>query len=123
MIEQNVSPADEIYEKIIETALVDLVIKKTLKKLVEDAALRLDYDNIAMKPGAITGRLWAKLGALRPEKNGARYTINDDQQEIRALRDVEKWKAVDEMRDRDAIVGGLKPPENVLQLNVDAGGS
>jgi hypothetical protein len=123
MIEQNVSPADEIYEKIIETALVDLVIKKTLKKLVEDAALRLDYDNIAMKPGAITGRLWAKLGALRPEKNGARYTINDDQQEIRALRDVEKWKAVDEMRDRDAIVGGLKPPENVLQLNVDASGS
>ena len=83
--------------------------RKLLQTRVKKAARELDYSKLELAPGSVSGRLWKKLVTLRPEaKSGARYTIDTDQEEIRAVRNREKWLEVDERRDRDVLVEELK---------------
>ena len=51
--------------------------------------------------------LWGKLGKLRDERNGARYTINGESIEVRAIRNKEKWEALDASRAKDAFEAEL----------------
>ena len=109
MIEQSVSQVDEIFDMVMDTFVGDLVTRKLLQTRIKKAARELDYSKVEAASGSVSGRLWKKLGTLRPEaKNGARYTIDTDQEEIRAVRNREKWLEVDERRDRDVLVEELK---------------
>ena len=46
---------------------------------------------------------------LRPEdKNGARYTLDNSQDELRAIRNREKWIEVDRVRNEKELVDELK---------------
>jgi hypothetical protein len=103
MIEQNRSPSNEINEYIMENCEGDIFTKKMFKSHVVKAAIALDYDNIVHKPGATIRNLWGKLGKLREKRHGARYSVDKDNTEIRAIRNIEKWKQIDANRDRDAI--------------------
>ena len=42
------------------------------------------------------------------EKNGARYAVDGKQQEVRALRSVARWRAVDETRDRELLIAEVE---------------
>ena len=101
MIEQNRPPSDAIKEHILEHCEGDLFTKKMLKSRVIAAAAALDYDNIQHSPGGVIRTLWGKMGALRKGKNGARYHINGETVEIRAIRNVKKWEDADIARARE----------------------
>jgi hypothetical protein len=110
MIEQNTLPSDAIRDHILDVCDGDLFTKKMLKSRIISAASAFDYDNIIREPGTVIRALWGKLENLRPsEKNGARYTISDSEisAEVRAIRNVEKWKELDAKRDSDAFVAEL----------------
>ncbi len=108
MIEQNSAPSDEIWAHIIENSTPDLVTKNSLKRIVVNAATMLDFDNIAMKPDAVTRALWGKCWQLRDEVNGARYYLNGAQRVVKALRNLEKWTEIDKARDKELIEEGVK---------------
>ena len=101
MTDQNVMPSEAIREHIKETCDGDIFTKKMLKSRVIMAANVLDYDNIASSPGTIIRTLWGKMGKLRDDTNGARYSIGGDQTEVRAIRNLEKWKINDKDRRKD----------------------
>ncbi len=98
MIEQNRSPSAAIKDHILEHCKGDIFTKKMLKSLVLAAADALDYDGIVRSPGGVNRNLWKKMGPLRDEKNGARYQINGVTIEVRAIRNVGKWKVKDAAR-------------------------
>tara|TARA_R110000751_G_scaffold306805_1_gene426263 strand:+ start:1338 stop:3569 length:2232 start_codon:yes stop_codon:yes gene_type:complete len=108
MIDDNHSPADEIFEHLLEHIVPDLVTKSTFKRAVTDAAMKLDYDNIALKPGGVVKLLWGRLPQLRDDVNGARYYLDGAQRVVKAIRNTEKWVLVDQDRDKIVIAEGLK---------------
>ena len=109
MVEQSKSPVDEVVELMMEKLEGDIVTKKVLSRAVRSAARELDYVKIESDPGSVVGRLWRGFGRLRIEaKNGARYTIDSAQDEVRAIRNREKWIGIDEERDQERIVNELK---------------
>ena len=71
------------------------------------AANALDYDKISALPGETVRRLWTKMDQLREVKNGARYSLGGETKEVRALRNVEKWKAKDADRDSAAFAAEI----------------
>jgi hypothetical protein len=107
MIERNRPPSDEIEANILVHCTGDILTKKMLKSQVIRAANELDYDNIASSSGGIIRHLWGKMGALREEKNGARYTVNGVNTEVRAIRNVKTWKHKDDNREKKAFVAEL----------------
>ena len=109
MIEQSKSPMDEVMEMALENLSGDIITKKILSQKIRKAARELEYPKIEAEPGGVGGRLWRSLGKLRlDEKNGARYLIEESRQEVRCIRNTEKWRAVDEQRELDPIVAELK---------------
>jgi hypothetical protein len=100
---------DEVMEMALENLSGDIITKKILSQKIRKAARELDYPKIEAEPGGVGGRLWRSLGKLRlDEKNGARYLIEESRQEVRCIRNTEKWRAVDEQRELDPIVAELK---------------
>ena len=103
MTEQNVLPSVAIKDHILDACAGDIFTKKMLKSRIITAAHALDYESIARTPGRVLRTLWGKMGNWRDEKNGARYTIGGDNVEVRAIRNLGKWKEIDARRDRDLI--------------------
>ena len=100
MIEQSVSPADEIWFWIKENVEAEIVTKETMRNYVVSAALSLNYDNIMLKPGGVMRMLWGRCGNLRGEDKGARYSIGGSQVEVRCLSNEDYWKQMDDERNR-----------------------
>ena len=107
MIEQNILPSAAIRDRILDTCTGDIFTRKMLKSLVLHAANTLDYDNIAASTGTVVKAIWGKMGKLRDERNGARYTIGGEPTEVRALRNVDEWKAKDADRDSAAFAAEI----------------
>ena len=107
MIEQNIMPSAAIKDHIESACEGDIFTKKMLKSRVLAAADALDYDGIVRSPGGVNRNLWKKMGPLRDEKNGARYQINGVTIEVRAIRNVGKWKVKDAARARDEFAAEL----------------
>ena len=105
MIHETRSPAAVIWGVVEETFEADLVTKKRLRQAVISAASAEGFDKIVQSPGGITNRLWRKMGSLRPSepRHGARYYIEGERQEVRAIRGGKKWGLLDEDRDGEAI--------------------
>ncbi|MDB4261355.1 hypothetical protein N9878_00670 [bacterium] len=110
MIDDNHSPADEIFEHVMEHA-GDLLTKHTFKTAVVSAAMKLDYDGIALKPDGVVKLLWGRVPHLRDEINGARYYLEGAQRVVKAIRNLDKWVKVDIERDKELISEGLKAPK------------
>lgn len=100
MIEQSVSPADEIWVWVKENVKDEIVTKETMRNYVVSAALSLNYDNIMLKPGGVVRMLWGRCGNLRGEDKGARYSIGGSQVEVRCLSNEEYWRKMDDDRNR-----------------------
>jgi hypothetical protein len=85
------------------------VTRKMLQSRIRKAAKELEYTKLEASSGTVAGRVWRRLGTLRPgEKNGARYRVDTIQEEVRAVRARENWLATVQMGDRDTIVAELK---------------
>jgi hypothetical protein len=109
MIEQSMSAYDEILQSVLDRLEGDIVTFKTLQLEVKGSARDLGMEKVDNAPGAISRRIWKKLGKLRPDKNGARYMLDGDGRiEVRALRNFDLWKVVDDARDRDEIFKELE---------------
>ncbi len=105
MIEASRSPAEQILAYIQGDAAGELVTYQILENQVRTAARILGLSAIQHTPANTARFIWKKLGSLRPGvNNGARYSIGGEQQEVRALLGKTRWKAADEVRDRDSIV-------------------
>jgi hypothetical protein len=109
MVEQSMSPSDEIWTWIQENVEAEIVTKDTLRDYVMSAALSLNYDNIMMKPGGVVRMLWGRCGNLRGEDKGARYSILGSQVEIRCLSNEEYWRGIDDVRDKAVFEKALRP--------------
>ena len=108
MIDQSKSPIDDVMDMALEKLTGDIITKKVLSKALRAAARELEYAKLESEPGYMVARLWRKIGRLRPEdKNGARYTLNSKQDELRAIRNREKWIEVDRGRNEKALVDEL----------------
>jgi hypothetical protein len=107
MTDQNVIPSEAIKNHILDICTGDIFTKKMLKSRVITAAAALDYDGILKSPGPVIRPLWGKMGKLRNEKNGARYLIEGDHVEVRAMRNIKKWKDMDANRARDEFTAEL----------------
>jgi len=114
MTDQHKSPSDEIRAFILEYFVGDLVTKDMLKSAVIMAASKLDYPQFMSAPGSITRILWGRLGPLRDAPHGARYSVEGEQVEVRAIRNKKKWIAVDSARETETIL-------NELALNQPSG--
>ena len=109
MIEQSLSAYDEILQSVLDRFDGDIVTFKTLQLEVKGSARDLGMEKIDNAPGAISRRIWKKLGKLRHNKNGARYILDGDGRiEVRALRNFDLWKVADDARDRDKIFNELE---------------
>jgi len=103
MTDQNAMPSAEIKAHILDACNGDVITKKMLKSRVISAAHALDYEGISHAPGGIIRNLWGKMGKLRDEAKGARYYINGEQVEVRAIRNKERWVSYDMDRDKNTI--------------------
>ena len=109
MIEQSKSPMDEVMEMALENLSGDIITKKILSRAVRNAARELEYTKLENDPGNVVGRLWKRIGNLRLEnRRGARYTLDNKQDELRAIRNREKWIEVDRVRNEKELVDELK---------------
>ena len=108
MTDQNKAPSDEIVAHIIDACGGQIFTKKMLRSRIMAAAHALDYSKISADPGAMLRTLWGKMGALRDVTNGARYLVHDEQVEVRAITEKEKWRDVDDKRDRATILAELE---------------
>ena len=110
MIEANAAPLDQILEHVSEHADGDLVTHRSFSNLCRRAIAELQMGDLypGVKIEKATRPLWKRLSNLRPdEKNGARYSVDGRQEEIRALRSPARWRAVDETRDRELLLEEL----------------
>jgi len=120
MISDTRSPAHEILAHIRDNHGPDLVTRGSLKVAVTVAARALDYEKHMREPGAIVKIIWKMLKSIRTKnpKSGAKYTVDNVQQEVRALRRFDIWGAVDEARDAKKVVAELKKAEIVSNVVV-----
>jgi CTP:molybdopterin cytidylyltransferase MocA len=116
MIEASKSPSEEILEHLKDTLDSDLVTRKALQEKVRAAARSLGHEGVADRPGGVTRKLWRDLGSLRPDaKNGARYTIDTGQTEVRAVRNRDDWLAVDVSRNTQRIIDEVKKASSLVR--------
>jgi hypothetical protein len=109
MVEQSVSQVDEVFDLVVDELVGDIVTRKMLQSRIKKAAKELEYTKLEASSGTVAGRIWRRLGTLRPGvNNGARYRVDTIQVEVRAVRVRENWLAAVERGDRDAIVAELK---------------
>jgi hypothetical protein len=110
MMEQSRTAYDEVLDAVEEGLEGDIITRKLLQARIQRAARDLGHDQLEIKPGKMLARVWRRYGNLRSEdpKNGARYLIDTDRQEVRAVRNKSSWIAADEHGDRSAIIGELK---------------
>jgi len=109
MIEQSISQFDEVMALVLESLTGDIVIRKVLHNKFKEAARELGYTKLEANAGSAAGRIWKRLGKLRPHaQNGARYMIDTRQEELRAVRNKEKWVAVDDRRNGKMLIEELK---------------
>lgn len=109
MIESTASPYDRIYDWLVENADGDLVTQKVLGPLVRRAARTLNVDDTVQGEAVkrAVRAIWKRLPNLRGVKNGARYMIDGEREEVRALRNTTAWKRADEIRSDVAIIDEL----------------
>ena len=108
MVERTASPRDQLMEHIVENSPADLVTQESLKKLIRVAARECNVDDLFGTHDQIAKAariIFRSLNNLRGTKHGARYTFEDGRYEVRALRNEEKWKRIDEVGDADTIIG------------------
>lgn len=108
MIEQHRAPSDEIRTWIIENRDGGLFTRNSLRAAIVLAAVALDYPQFVTTPGKVHKPLWSKMGTLRQTEKGARYTLNGEQKEVRAIKDKKTWIAADKERDVKIIVKEVK---------------
>jgi hypothetical protein len=99
MIESSRPPSDLILEWIIDNHKSDIVTRSSLRGAVVQGARELDFSHVMTAPEGVTRMIWRKIKTLREVEKGARYTIKSKQEEIRAIRNVLKWRDVDQRRD------------------------
>ena len=121
MIQDTRAPSDIILDYIIAEHASDLVTAASLKRAVILAAHRLDHEKIMREPSTVCRMIWRKIKNLRPDapKHGARYKLEGRQCEVRALRDYDKWLAVDVNRGTSAIENEYDKavlPSNVVPI-------
>jgi hypothetical protein len=106
MIEDTRAPSDAIMEWLRDNYVPDLVTKASLKLAIVLAARELDLEKQMREPGSIMKMIWRKASGLRGSdvKNGARYVIDGKQTEIRALRNQNKWSALDDERNQIELI-------------------
>jgi hypothetical protein len=107
MVERTASPRDQLFEHIREYGPAEVVTQESLKKIIRVAAREINVDDLYGTHDQIAkvARVFFKsLDRLRDAPNGARYTVDGQQVEVRALRNEEKWRRVDDERDRDTIM-------------------
>ena len=109
MIENTRAPSEAVMEHIEEYHAPDLLTKMMLRKAVVHAARELDMEKIMKEPSGIARLIWRKIKSLRPDdrKHGARYMIEGKRDEVRAIRNKDKWKEIDTERDTQAISDNL----------------
>jgi hypothetical protein len=115
MADQNLMPSDEITAHIIDNCAGQIFTKKMLRSRIMAAAHALDYSKISADPGGMLRTLWGKMGSLRDEPRGARYHVNEEQVEVRAITGKEKWRGVDAKRDRGTFL------EELLKTDITGG--
>ena len=106
MIETTSSPIERITDYVKETTEHDLVTRDTLAHEIRRAAADLSLSDLyrGSDLDKAVRNIWPKLHNLRPgTKNGARYSINNKQTEVRAVRNREHWLAIDAARDTKTI--------------------
>jgi len=122
MIESTRAPSDRVFDWLVEYHGADLVTRNSLRLGMRAAAQDLDYEKILREPSEALRRIWTKIKSLRPgDKNGARYSVNGSQVEVRAIRNRLKWMAVDDARDKTAFedeLGRVADSKNVVNLGM-----
>jgi hypothetical protein len=108
MLETSRSPADEVFDHVMEHLPGDIITRDVLKDKIKSAAYVLSHDKIADHPGGVLKHMWLKFGNLRVEKQGARYTIIGNRTEVRAVRNKVLWKEADGNRDDELILKELE---------------
>ena len=121
MISDTQSPSDSILEWIRANHPSDVITKTLLKTAIVVAANDLELEKQMREPSQTTKILWRKIKSLRPKdtKNGARYSIEGKQVEVRAIRKYEFWGVVDQKLDRNKIIEEMAKTEvfsNVVNL-------
>ena len=121
MISDTQSPSDSILEWIRANHPSDVITKTLLKTAIVVAAHDLELEKQMREPSQTTKILWRKIKSLRPKdtKNGARYSIEGKQVEVRAIRKYEFWGVVDQKLDRNKIIEEMAKTEvfsNVVNL-------
>lgn len=118
MISMGRSNGDNIEDEVLAGCQGDLVTQSILVEKIRQVANANGDRDIAAKPENLKRRIWRRLKSLRPEaKNGARYSLNGTQNEVRAIQNLGKWREVDQARDTDTIVKEvMKNETNVISL-------
>jgi hypothetical protein len=107
MIEQNRAPSEEVRDHIYENCPSEVITKKLLREAVKSAASILGMDKVLSAPETVENIIWKNLVRLRDDKNGARYVIEGELSEVRAIRNHEVWKDNDEARDKEKFENEL----------------
>ena len=109
MIEASKSPADEIYEHLVENMEGDLATRKQITVHVKRTARAMGYDQIEGSPQNTVRRIWRQMASLDPgNRNGLRITIDTVREEIRAVRSKGAWISQTSEISRDAITDEMK---------------
>lgn len=97
------APSDEIGNLALADLPGDLITLAQIKIRVRAAAKEVGLSKVEQAPDGVARRLFKKYQRLRKDKNGARYVIRGQQEEVRAIRNLIKWSAVDVSRDTVAV--------------------
>lgn len=97
MIQDTESPVTSVGYWIRDNWPVDLVTRDTLRDAIMDASSELGLDRYTREPGVLVKPLWRQFKSLSltGNRNGRRVRDNGRQKEVRAVRNRNKWLAID----------------------------